>query len=455
MAEKIPMTALSPTMEEGTISSWTAKEGDTISAGDVLCEVETDKASMEYEATQEGTLLKIIVGEGGNAVVGQTIAILGEKGEDISALVEEASSEGGSAGGAAKEPASDERSDAEGEKEDADGKSSAAATAEGEDTDAKEKEAKKDTATAGSSSKTSAPERVASDARSDGSRIKASPLAVKLAAERNINLALVSGSGPGGRIVKEDIESFRGVSAATVTGPVAGGTAAASPADREIPVAGKRAVIAKRLSESKFTAPHYYLKTSVEMAGVMDARKMLNASLPSKVSLNAFFLKFAAEAIKRHPGINASWQGDKIVEYGSIDIGIAVDLGNGLITPVVRNCGNKGVKEIDAELQELVTKAGEGKLKTEEYTGATFTISNLGSFGVEEFTAIINPPGSAILALGATKKTPVVRDDGSIGIASVMKMTLSCDHRVIDGAAGGRFLSELQQIMEHPVRVIF
>jgi len=454
MAEKIPMTALSPTMEEGTISSWTAREGDTISAGDVLCEVETDKASMEYEATQEGTLLKIIVGEGGNAVVGQTIAILGEKGEDISALVEEASSEGGAAGGAAKDAASGESSGTGSAGDD--GKAAAAATAESGDTEAKKEEPKKDTSAAEAPLKSAAPpERGAADTRGDGSRIKASPLAVKLAAERNINLALVSGSGPGGRIVKEDIESFRGVSAATVTGPVAGGAAAASPADREIPVAGKRAVIAKRLSESKFTAPHYYLKTSVEMAGVIDARKMLNASLPSKVSLNAFFLKFAAEAIKRHPGINASWQGDRIVEYGSIDIGIAVDLGNGLITPVVRNCGNKGVKEIDAELQELITKAGEGKLKPEEYTGATFTISNLGSFGVEEFTAIINPPGSAILALGATKKTPVVRDDGSIGVASIMKMTLSCDHRVIDGAAGGRFLSELQQIMEHPVRVIF
>jgi pyruvate dehydrogenase E2 component (dihydrolipoamide acetyltransferase) len=191
------------------------------------------------------------------------------------------------------------------------------------------------------------------------------------------------------------------------------------------------------------------------MENVVTARKYLNDSLDYKVSLNAFFIKFAAEAIRRHPHINASWQGDKIIRYGSIDIGIAVDLGNGLITPVVRNCGNRGVQEIDRDLQELVKKAGDGKLKPEEYTGATFTISNLGSFGVEEFTAIINPPGSAILALGATKKTPVVKDDGSVGVAAIMKMTLSCDHRVIDGAAGGRFLTELQQLMEQPVRVMF
>lgn len=436
-------------MEEGTISSWSAKEGDVISAGDVLCEVETDKASMEYEATQEGTLLKIIVGEGGNAVVGQTIAILGEEGEDVSSLVEEAKAESGGAKGTA---------DADEAKDDGAKGSTEAEAAPAEQAGKTGEDG--GTSDGAGTTEAPAPERAAPAASTpstgaEGSRIKASPLAVKLAAERNINLALVSGSGPGGRIVKRDIESFRGVSASTVTGAVAGGAPAAAPTDQEIPVAGKRAVIAKRLSESKFSAPHYYLKTSVEMQRVVDARKLLNETLPNKVSLNAFFIKFAAEAIKRHPHINASWQGDKIIQYGSIDIGIAVDLGNGLITPVVRNCGNRGIVEIDGDLQELIQKAGDGKLKPEEYTGATFTISNLGSFGVEEFTAIINPPGSAILALGATKKTPVVQEDGSIGVGSIMKMTLSCDHRVIDGAAGGRFLSDLQQMMEQPVRMIF
>jgi pyruvate dehydrogenase E2 component (dihydrolipoamide acetyltransferase) len=225
--------------------------------------------------------------------------------------------------------------------------------------------------------------------------------------------------------------------------------------DQEIAVGQRRAVIARRLAESKFSAPHYYLKTSVRMDEAIQARSMLNKEAPEKVGFNAFFIKYAAEAIKRHPNINASWQGDSIIQYGSIDIGLAVDVGNGLITPIVRNCGNRGVVDIDRDLKQLIDKVRNNALKPEEYTGATFTISNLGSFGVEEFTAIINPPGSAILALGQTKKVPVVGESGELEAADVMKMTLSCDHRVIDGAAGGRFLYELQRIMENPVRVLF
>lgn len=455
MAEKVPMTALSPTMEEGTISGWSAKEGDEISAGDILCEVETDKASMDYEATQEGTLLKIVVPEGGQAKVGQTIAILGEKGEDTSAIEKEISQEGesaGDSGGESSEAETGEEAKPTEEKESGAAKDS---TAEAAKESASSQSAPATTAKPAEASGQTA-QRSTPSARAEGSKIKASPLAVKLAAERNINLSLVTGSGPDGRIVKRDIEEFRGVpggaGAASATS-VAGSAPAAG--DQEIPVAGKRAVIAKRLSESKFSAPHYYVKMSVDMDSMVGARKMLNATLPEKVSLNAFFIKFAAEALKRHPHINASWQGDKIVQYGSIDIGIAVDVGNGLITPVVKNCGNRGIVDIDADLQELIGKARDGKLKPEEYTGATFTISNLGSFGVEEFTAIINPPGSAILALGATQPTPVVKADGSLGVGNIMKMTLSCDHRVIDGAAGGSFLHDLQQMMEEPVRMIF
>jgi pyruvate dehydrogenase E2 component (dihydrolipoamide acetyltransferase) len=455
MAEKVPMTALSPTMEEGTITSWSAKVGDEISAGDVLCEVETDKASMEYEATQEGVLLKIVVSEGGNARVGQTIAVLGEKDEDISAIEKEIAAEGGDQGGA-KEPAAEEQSSSAEKASEKEGPEKK--TADAEATDSKAKPSGGDGDQSAPSKTEARPVSVTASA-SGGSSIKASPLAVKLAAERNINLSLVKGSGPNGRIVKRDIEDFRGVPGGS--GALSQGGRSASAAvpgaagDEEIPVTGKRAVIARRLSESKFSAPHYYLKTSVEMKSVVAARKMLNESLPEKVSLNAFFLKFAAEALKRHPVVNASWQGDKIVQYGSIDIGLAVDVGNGLITPVVRNCGNRGIVDIDRDLQDLIGKARDGKLKPDEYTGATFTISNLGSFGVEEFTAIINPPGSAILALGAAKKTAIVQPDGSIGVGTIMKMTLSCDHRVIDGAAGGRFLYELQQIMEQPVRMMF
>lgn len=451
MAEKIPMTALSPTMEEGTIVSWSVKEGDTVSSGDVLCEVETDKTSVEYESAVDGTILKIVVEAGGSAAVGRTIAIMGEAGEDIADLVASAQQEG-SDGSSAAVP-SGEKTSAEEQSE----------RSKEHQSSGKSAEKKESSGSAQSDAPALAPgvakkpgESPGEAPKVGGSRIKASPLAVKLAAERNINLSLVTGTGTGGRIVKEDIENFRGVpgGAGSVSTSGAAG-AGVLMADETIPVAGKRAVIARRLSESKFSAPHYYLKTSVEMAAVVAARKMLNEGRQTKVSLNAFFIKFAAEALKRHREVNASWQGDSIVQFGSIDIGLAVDVGTGLITPVVRNCGNRGVEEIDEDLVQLIEKARAGSLKPEEYTGATFTISNLGSFGVEEFTAIINPPGSAILALGATKATPVVRTNGSIEVAQIMKMTLSCDHRVIDGAAGGRFLYELQQLMENPARLLF
>jgi pyruvate dehydrogenase E2 component (dihydrolipoamide acetyltransferase) len=438
MAEQVLMTALSPTMEEGTIVSWNKSEGDTVSPGDLLCEVETDKATMDYESTQEGTLLKIIRGEGSSSKVGDTIAILGEEGEDIADLVEKAqaapadASEGGGEAGS------------EGGAEPAAAGGSAAERAETQPQSA---------ATSGGGTGTSAP--------SEGGVVKASPLARKLAADRGVDISQIAGSGPGGRVVKADVESFTptGAAGAGAAGAAVGGfapAAAMAPGqDVTIPVAGKRAVIARRLAESKFTAPHYYLKNSVQMDAAMGARKQLNAELPEKVGFNAFLMKFAAEALKRHPEVNASWQGDHILQFGSIDIGLAVDLGNGLITPIVRNCGNKGIVAIDRELKELVAKAGEGKLQPEEYTGATFTISNLGSFGVEEFTAIINPPGSAILAVGEIAKTVVVNDNDEIDVAQIMKMTLSCDHRVVDGATGGRFLSELRKIVENPVRVLF
>ena len=428
MAEQVLMTALSPTMEEGTITTWSKKEGDTVDTGDVLCEVETDKASMDYEATQEGTLLKVVVGEGGTAKVGQAIAIIGEAGEDTAALEQQIAA----AATAAPPPAATPEPAAP-----------AAPSAE--------------PAPAPAAPSAPEPQPAAAPtpppARADGARIKASPLAVKLAAERNINLALVNGTGTGGRIVKSDIESFRGVPGGP--GQAAAGVAGQVPADEVIPVVGKRKVIAQRLAESKFSAPHYYLRNSVEMSNTIAARKLLNDALPRKVSLNAFFIKLCAEALKRHPIVNASWQGDKIIQFGSIDVGIAVDRGNGLITPVVRNCGNRGIVDIDGDLAVLIEKAGEGKLRPEEYTGATFTISNLGSFDVDEFTAIINPPGSAILALGKTTPTPIVADDGSIKVGKIMNMTLSCDHRVIDGAEGAKFLFDLKQMMEQPLRMLF
>ena len=425
MAEQVLMTALSPTMEEGTIVAWYKKEGSTVSAGEVLCEVETDKATMDYESTQEGTLLKVIRGDGSTARVGEVIAILGEKGEDIAGLVAEATVPEA----VAPEPPAPASSSAAGPS----GSSAPQSPAMGDATSA------------------------------SAATTKASPLARKIAVDRGIDIAQVPGTGPAGRVVKRDVERLgeQPVQQPVATGVVAAGVVATgvavnSPGEEiTIPVAGVRSVIARRLSESKYSAPHYYLKSSVRMESVLEARRQLNGELPEKVGFNAFLVKFVAEALKRHPGINASWQGDHILQFGSIDIGLAVDCGNGLITPIVRNCGNRGVVDIDRELRALIAKAGEGKLQPSEYTGATFTITNLGSFGVEEFTAIINPPGSAILAVGAIAKTVVVDDMDNVEVAQVMKMTLSCDHRVIDGTAGGQFIHELKQIIETPVRVLF
>ncbi|HUX13770.1 MAG TPA: dihydrolipoamide acetyltransferase family protein, partial [Spirochaetia bacterium] len=415
------------------------KEGEQVKSGDVLCEVETDKATMDYESTQEGTLLKIVRGEGSASKVGEAIGIIGEKGEDVSALVSSI------AAGKAEVP----KNDAEKAKKQAEPETVGPAT------DARAPEPAKSPSGGAGYTGQPAAQPAAGNALGTPGTVKSSPLARKLAAQKGVDLRNIRGSGPDGRVVTKDVEAYTPQPAAR-SGSGAGINAAGTPGqDVSIPVSGRRAVIARRLSESKFSAPHYYLKASVEMERVIQARNMLNSELPEKVSFNAFIIKFAAEALKRHPNVNASWKGDQIVQFGSIDIALAVDLGQGLITPVVRNCGNRGVADIDRELKELIKKAGTGQLKPEEYTGAGFTISNLGSFGIEEFTAIINPPGSAILAIGELRKTPVVDENDLVVIRQIMKMTLSCDHRVIDGAAGGRFLNELRRAMENPVRVLY
>jgi pyruvate dehydrogenase E2 component (dihydrolipoamide acetyltransferase) len=275
-----------------------------------------------------------------------------------------------------------------------------------------------------------------------------------MAQKQGVDITSVQGSGPDGRVVKRDIEDA--VKHGTGGGaPAAEGAAGAPGEDRRIPHTQKRKVIAKRLSESKFQAPHYYLKITADMETVMNARSVLNWKVPEKVSFNAFLVKLTAMALGMNPGVNASWQEDAVVEFGSVDIGLAVDLGNGLITPVIRNCRNKGLLAIDREMKDLIKKAGEGKLTPDEYSGATFSISNLGSFGIEEFTAIINPPGSAILAVGKIEKKPAAGDDGSVQLRPRMTMTLSCDHRVIDGAAGAKFLSDLKEMLENPVSALY
>jgi len=406
MAEKILMIALSPTMESGILSKWIKKEGDTIASGDILCEVETDKATMDYEATTEGTLLKILKQEGEKASIGEPIAIVGEEGEDIEALILEI-------GRDQANPLHDRGVPANGQE--------AAITP-------KEKQS---------------PQGI----------IKASPLARKLAKDHGLQLSNITGTGPDGRIIKRDIEKAIAQAGQAASVPAPAPNKAAS--DEIIPVSGKRKIIAERLSQSKFTAPHYYLKVTIAMDPILQARKELNAARKTKVSFNAFLIKFIAEALKKHPMVNASWNGDTILMHRQIDIGLAVAQPDGLITPVVRDCGSKGIIEIDHELQILIEKALNNSLLPDEYTGATFTVSNLGSFGIEEFTAIINPPGSAILAVGEIRKEAVVNVRDEVVIQSNMKVTLSCDHRVIDGAVGAAFLKELKDIMENPIRVLY
>ncbi len=453
MAEKVLMIALSPTMEEGTIANWVKQEGDTVSTGDVLCEVETDKATMDYESIQEGTLLKILVPEGDSAAVERPIAIIGEAGEDIDDLVQEAKSEaagakegGDETAGAAAAAGAGEK--AGGEAAGAGGAAAGAETAGPGSAGGATPEATRAQVTG------PAPE---APTGQDGSRIKSSPLARVLAEQEGIDLTQIAGSGPRGRIVKRDVEQAKAEGVGRAAGAAAAARAAPTPGlrDETISLSNTRKIIARRLSESKFSSPHFYETISIFTETMMDARKQLNSGLDYKVSVNAFLMKFAAETIKRHPVINSSWQGDSIRRFGSIDIGLAVAQESGLITPIVRDCGSKGIVAIDSELSDLIDRARAGRLKPEEYTGATFSISSLGTFGIEEFTAIINPPGSAILAVGQMQKVPVVGENDELTVRMQMKVTLSCDHRVIDGVQAAQFLTELKGMLESPARVLY
>jgi pyruvate dehydrogenase E2 component (dihydrolipoamide acetyltransferase) len=528
MAENILMIALSPTMEKGQILKWNKKPGDVISSGDVICEVETDKAAMDYEATVDGVLLDIIVPEGGNAVVGEPIAIIGQPGEKApSGSVAETikitpehtanrAADGFLRIDDSEDHAAADVHDIHDDEEDDDDEDFVFDEPEGADVDSGEvdlqfifdakKMEKPPTAVeltipvpipenkpkempvgnpesveikAEPAVKTSAS--FAAPAEDDG-RIRVSPLARKAAQELGIALAGIVGSGPAGRIIKKDVEeaarakqespkpetvilaphiphaALQAASAAALPMPVPVQKPAAG---NVIPVSGKRKLIARRLSESKFTAPHYYLKLSIEMDNILEARSRLNSGRKEKISLNGFIIKFAAETLKRHAIVNSTWNGDTITLHDNIDIGVAVALPDGLVTPVIRDCGNKGITAIDAELKSLIDKARNGTLQTEEYKNPTFTISNLGNYGIEDFTAIINPPGSAILAIGAIKKELVVKDDFDeeeddhvFYVQSMMRVTMSCDHRVIDGAAGAEFMRDLKDLMEDPVKLL-
>ena len=409
MAEVIRMPKMSDTMTEGVIVSWLKQVGDDIKPGDILAEVETDKATMELENYVKGTLLHIGIPAGGSVPVDALIAIVGQKGEDISALLNGASAP-------------------------------VAAPAKAEET-------KVETAAP------TAPAHAPVANTSNDSRVKASPLAKKIADEKGIDLNSVSGSGDGGRIVKRDVETFtpaaKTAGAPSITLP----TVVGQESFEEVPVSQMRKVIARRLGESKHTAPHFYLTMSINMDKAIEARKSMLEFSPVKISVNDIIIKAVAAALRKNPAANSSWLGDKIRYNHHINIGVAVAIEDGLIVPVVKFADSKSLSHISAEVKELADKAKNKKLQPNEFEGNTFTISNLGMFGIDEFTAIINPPDACILAVGAAKETVVV-ENGQMKVANVMKVTLSCDHRVVDGAVGSAFLKTLKELLENPVKLL-
>jgi pyruvate dehydrogenase E2 component (dihydrolipoamide acetyltransferase) len=409
-------------MTEGVIASWHKKVGDSVKKGDVLADIETDKATMELESYKEGTLLHIGAQNGEKIAVNDLLAIIGDaKKVDVQKII--AATKGGATTTAAGPS-----------KENADQQSPA----------------------------TSLAEETKLSSSGENGRIKASPLARKLAAEKGIDIAKVPGSGDGGRIVKKDIDNFKPAdtsSESTRNIETAGAEQARRTAPtgqvsfEDVPVSQMRKVIAKRLAESKFTAPHFYLTMSIDMDKAVESRAKLNDVSKVKISFNDIVLKACAVALKQHPKVNSSWMGDKIRFNHHINIGVAVAVEEGLLVPVVRFADSKSLSQIATEVKEYAQKAKDKKLQPSDWEGNTFTISNLGMFGIEEFTAIINPPDACILAIGAIQQTPVVKN-GTIVPGNVMKVTLSCDHRVVDGATGSAFLQTLQGLLEEPLRML-
>jgi pyruvate dehydrogenase E2 component (dihydrolipoamide acetyltransferase) len=419
MAEIVKMPKLSDTMTEGVVAEWHKKVGDKVKSGELLAEIETDKATMEFESFQDGVLLYIGVEKGKGAPVDSILAILGKEGEDVSGLIEEYKKSQGAAAQAAEKA-----------------------------------EEKKEVVKEAAPVAVSQPAAVASApvaVSSNDGRLKVSPLAKKMAEEKGIDINAVNGSGDGGRIVKRDIENFKGG---------ANGSAMKTPSFipgkesyTEETVSQMRKTIARRLAESKFSAPHFYLTMEIDMDKAIEARAAINAVAPVKVSFNDLVVKAVAASLRKHPKINSSWLGDKIRYNEHIHIGVAVAVDEGLLVPVVRFADSKSISQIAEEVKYFAQKAKDKKLQPSDWEGNTFTISNLGMFGIEEFTAIINPPDACILAVGGIKQTPVVKN-GQVVPGNVMKVTLSCDHRVVDGALGAAFLQTLKQMLENPVLMI-
>ncbi len=451
MATKVYMEALSPTMEEGRLISWLKAEGEAISEGDLLAEVETDKATMELVARGSGVMRKHLIGDGDTANVGTVIGVIAEEGEDISGLVGEEAEVEQSAG---KDEAPTEEAISEIEEADSQegaevGKGAAAVAAAGQTEPDQTQRSTPDTAKSGGA----APQA----ASTAGGRIASSPLARRLAEEGGLDINSVTGSGPGGRIVKRDVESaLKGAPSEATSAGAPAGPRVSGEEYTDLQLSQMRKTIAKRLTQSIGPIPHFFLTIEVDMGKTMDLRKRINdrfADQGIKVSPNDLIIKATAAALLRHPMVNASWTGDSIRQYHEAHIGVAVAVDEGLITPIVRNAESKGVTEIAQEVRELAGRAREKKLKPEEYTGSTFSISNLGMFGIDEFTAVINPPEAAILAVGAVNDKVVV-ENGEMVVRSRMRVTLSCDHRVIDGATGAEFLQTLRSYLEDPLMMI-
>ena len=442
---KVVLAKLSPTMEEGTIVKWSKKEGDAVKVGDVMAEIETDKANMEMEALGAGVLRKILVPAGGKAPVGSLIGVIAEPGDDIAALVATA------APAAAAAPAPPKPAAAPAPVAAVPPPPPKAALVASPPT-APVAPAPAVAASTHVSLPIAAVTPAAKEA-AEGGRLKASPLARSIAARENIPLAAVPGSGPGGRIVRRDVLGFTPATPAAAAGPVAPPAIVAIPtvlADQELPVSNMRKTIARRLAESKFTAPHFYVTVEIDMDQAVALREQILKAENVKISYNDLVLKACAKALTRFPMVNASWLGDKIKAHGEVSIGVAVSIPDGLITPVVRNADRRSILEISREVKDLATRARDKKLKPDEYVGSTFTVSNLGMFDVCEFTAIINPPESAILAVGAVQRVPVVSGD-EIRPGHRMKVTLSSDHRVVDGALAAQFLAEVRRLLESPI----
>jgi pyruvate dehydrogenase E2 component (dihydrolipoamide acetyltransferase) len=410
MAEVIRMPRISDTMEEGNIVAWLKEVGDTVEAGDTIAEVETDKATMELDSYVDGVLLHIEVKEGTVPING-VIAVIGEEGEDWKALLD---------GSSEVEAAQPEES-----------------------------------APAVPVEQTSTPTPASNEASSEDDRIKASPLAKAMAKESGIDLAAIAGSGDNGRIIKRDVEKAmsNGAAVPQPAQPAVSAPAVESGDYVDHPVSNMRKTIARRLGESKFGAPHFYLTVEIDMDNAIKLRKQLNEVAPTKLSFNDLVIKAASVSLRKHPSINSSWLGDKIRENKSVNIGVAVAVDDGLMVPVVRQADIKTLSQINTEVKDLAGKAKDKRLGMDEMQGNTFTISNLGMFGIEEFTAIINPPDACILAVGGISQKPVVKD-GEIVVGNRMKVTLSCDHRVVDGAQGAAFLKDFKAILEDPIRIL-